>query len=250
MTLDPDFSGAQLLADASLGEFTLASTLGVHFDGTNGTGSSISVSGGGCTGGHWNTGGSWANRISSSWNGCYKLRHHNPPTEHSEFGRKTDGTKPETGNRTTQDRRRGVRARGVRYSTVCLRDLHRGDGCDPDDRDCGYDRCGVPTTEAPPSWFHELTVRLISDGAVQSERMVIDGAFLLPSREEPVVLDKPPYSPLGGSYLPTVVPDPGSGSVFTARSRNSRILTRPRKVRPGVDQQSGCTTWRLERSEK
>jgi len=79
LTLDPDFSGAQLLVDGSLGQFALASTLGVHFDGLNGTGSSISVSGAGCTGGYWNTGAGWANRISSSWNGCYRLRHHDLP---------------------------------------------------------------------------------------------------------------------------------------------------------------------------
>lgn len=86
VTLDPDFSGAQLLADINIGQFALASTLGVHFDGLNGAGSSISISGGGCTGGYWNTGASWANRISSSWNGCYRLRHHNLPSGSGSYG--------------------------------------------------------------------------------------------------------------------------------------------------------------------
>jgi hypothetical protein len=54
-------------------------TLGTHFDGLNGTGSSISVLGDSCGGGWWNTGPTWANRISSSWNGCYRLRHHDGP---------------------------------------------------------------------------------------------------------------------------------------------------------------------------
>lgn len=57
----------------------LSFTLGTHFDGLNGTGSSISVVGSSCGGGWWNTGATWANRISSSWNGCYRLRHHDGP---------------------------------------------------------------------------------------------------------------------------------------------------------------------------
>lgn len=56
-------------------------TLGIHFDGYNGTGSSVSVVGSSCTGGWWNTGITWANRISSSWNGCYRLRHFDYPSK-------------------------------------------------------------------------------------------------------------------------------------------------------------------------
>ena len=56
-------------------------TLGIHYDGYNGTGSSITVVGGSCTGGWWNTGGTWANRISSSYNGCYRLRHYDNPNK-------------------------------------------------------------------------------------------------------------------------------------------------------------------------
>jgi hypothetical protein len=92
------FPGA--MSDASGGELVLAAgtvgsvfwtdqgvealastfTLGIHFDGYNGTGSSISVVGSSCTGGYWNTGSSWKDRISSSWNGCYRLKHHSAPS--------------------------------------------------------------------------------------------------------------------------------------------------------------------------
>lgn len=44
-----------------------------------GSGTSISIVGSDCSGGWWNTGGSWANRISSSKNGCYRLTHHDYP---------------------------------------------------------------------------------------------------------------------------------------------------------------------------
>lgn len=56
-------------------------TLGTHYDGFNGTGSSISVVGSSCTGGHWNTTPSWDNRISSSYNGCARLRHYDFPNK-------------------------------------------------------------------------------------------------------------------------------------------------------------------------
>lgn len=67
--VDPSLAASQVLSF----------TLGTHFDGLNGTGSSISVVGDACGGGWWNTGPTWANRISSSWNGCYRLRHHDGP---------------------------------------------------------------------------------------------------------------------------------------------------------------------------
>jgi hypothetical protein len=56
-------------------------TLGTHYDGFNGTGSSISVVGSSCTGGYWNTTPSWDNRISSSYNGCALLRHYDFPNK-------------------------------------------------------------------------------------------------------------------------------------------------------------------------
>ncbi|MBA2338024.1 MAG: hypothetical protein H0V96_09775 [Acidimicrobiia bacterium] len=51
-------------------------TLGIHYDGTGGTGSSISITGSGCTGGYWNASAYWTNRISSTWNGCYQVKHY------------------------------------------------------------------------------------------------------------------------------------------------------------------------------
>jgi hypothetical protein len=74
-------SGPALLADPEAGAILSNFTLGIHFDGSNGTGSSIQVVGSSCTGGWWNTGGTWANRISSSWNGCYRLRHYDSPNK-------------------------------------------------------------------------------------------------------------------------------------------------------------------------
>jgi len=80
VTFNADLTGRALLADEG-GVASVASTftLGVHFDGFNGTGSSITVAGSPCSGGYWNTGSTWANRISSSWNGCYRLRHYDLP---------------------------------------------------------------------------------------------------------------------------------------------------------------------------
>jgi hypothetical protein len=74
-------SGSKLIDDPAAGAALSTFTLGIHFDGANGTGSSISVVGSSCTGGYWNTGGTWANRISSSWNGCYRLRHYDNPNK-------------------------------------------------------------------------------------------------------------------------------------------------------------------------
>ncbi|MFQ5523687.1 MAG: hypothetical protein ACE5F5_08925 [Acidimicrobiia bacterium] len=54
-------------------------TLGIHYDWYWGLGSSITIVGSSCTGGYWNTTPSWDNRISSSYNGCYKLRHWDDP---------------------------------------------------------------------------------------------------------------------------------------------------------------------------
>jgi hypothetical protein len=54
-------------------------TLGVHYDGSSGAGSSITVVGSSCSGGYWNTTEVWDNRISSTWNGCYRIKHHDLP---------------------------------------------------------------------------------------------------------------------------------------------------------------------------
>jgi hypothetical protein len=50
-------------------------TLGIHYDYSNGGGSSISVVGSSCAGGWWNTPSWFDNRESSSYNGCYRLKH-------------------------------------------------------------------------------------------------------------------------------------------------------------------------------
>jgi hypothetical protein len=62
-----------------------AFTLGRHYDGFNGTGSSISVVGSSCTGGWWNTPTAWDNRISSSYHGCAALRHYDLPSTGGSF---------------------------------------------------------------------------------------------------------------------------------------------------------------------
>ncbi|MCP3974786.1 MAG: hypothetical protein GY720_09860 [bacterium] len=69
-------------ADLDSGIFAMSSfTLGIHYDGSNGSGSSIRVVGTSCTGGHWNTPHWFDNRESSSCNGCYRLRHYDKPAK-------------------------------------------------------------------------------------------------------------------------------------------------------------------------
>lgn len=79
-------SGFEVFGDPLVGESLASFTLGIHYDGYNGTGSSITVVGSSCTGGYWNTGAAWANRISSSYNGCYRLRHHDFPNKGGSYG--------------------------------------------------------------------------------------------------------------------------------------------------------------------
>ncbi len=47
-----------------------AGLIGVHWDGANRSGASISISGADCSGGYHNLSSTWINRISSTWNGC------------------------------------------------------------------------------------------------------------------------------------------------------------------------------------
>lgn len=56
-------------------------TIGVHYDGYNGTGASVTVVGTSCIGGWWNTPSWFDNRESSSYNGCYRLRHYDKPNK-------------------------------------------------------------------------------------------------------------------------------------------------------------------------
>jgi len=79
-------------------------TLGRHYDGFNGTGSSIRIVGSSCTGGYWNTSSTWDNRISSSYNGCSQLKHWDLPyksgTVESTYGAGTTDNLGYMNNRT------------------------------------------------------------------------------------------------------------------------------------------------------
>jgi hypothetical protein len=50
--------------------------IGTHYDGANFTGASISVQGSDCYGGYINLTGWWANRVSSTINGCPQIDHY------------------------------------------------------------------------------------------------------------------------------------------------------------------------------
>ena len=56
-------------------------TIGIHYNGSSGNGSSITVVGSSCTGGYWNTPGWFDNKESSVYNGCYRLRHYDKPNK-------------------------------------------------------------------------------------------------------------------------------------------------------------------------
>lgn len=67
-------------ADLGSRVFAMSSfTLGIHYDGYNGSGSSITVVGSSCSGGYWNTPTWFDNRETSTYNGCYRLRHYDKP---------------------------------------------------------------------------------------------------------------------------------------------------------------------------
>ena len=77
-----DASGLLQIGESGPGSFAMAGstfTLGIHYDGYNGSGSSITVVGSSCTGGYWNTPTWFDNRITSSYNGCGRLRHYDKP---------------------------------------------------------------------------------------------------------------------------------------------------------------------------
>lgn len=77
LRLPAEGSGSVLFTDAGVAALASTFTLGVHFDGYSGTGSSITVVGSSCSGGYWNTPSWFDNRISSSYNGCARLKHFN-----------------------------------------------------------------------------------------------------------------------------------------------------------------------------
>jgi hypothetical protein len=70
-----DGSGGEQLAQAA------SKTLGIHYDGNGGSGSSITIVGSACTGGYWNASATWKNRINSSYNGCGRLKHYDKPSK-------------------------------------------------------------------------------------------------------------------------------------------------------------------------
>ena len=89
------------------GSYAMSSwTIGIHYDGYNGTGSSITVVGSSCTGGYWNTPGWFDNKISSSYNGCYRLRHYDLPYKQGRgantYGVGTTDNLPSTMNNRTE----------------------------------------------------------------------------------------------------------------------------------------------------
>jgi len=103
-------------------------TLGRHYDGAGGTGSSISIVGSSCTGGYWNTPSAWDNRISSSYNGCAQLKHWDLPytsgTVESTFGAGTTDNLGFMNNRTESVSyhpwpARGYRCGGGRWCVRC-----------------------------------------------------------------------------------------------------------------------------------
>lgn len=76
VTLKPGQNVPTLVANGGLQSTSGSFAIGIHYDGFNGTGSSITIMGSTCGGGWWNTSASWDNRISSSYNGCQRLAHH------------------------------------------------------------------------------------------------------------------------------------------------------------------------------
>lgn len=84
--VDPGTRGAEVFADASLSAALSTFTIGIHYDGYSGSGSSITVVGSACNGGYWNTPAAWDNRISSSWNGCHRLAHYDGPNKTGSYG--------------------------------------------------------------------------------------------------------------------------------------------------------------------
>ena len=66
------FASAAAAAASPLGA---TSTIAVHYDGANFTGSSITISGSTCSGGWLNLSFAWRNRISSTQNFCPQIRH-------------------------------------------------------------------------------------------------------------------------------------------------------------------------------
>ena len=75
-TTAPDCAATRDAALRAAGVTTLADwPIGVHYDGADLTGSSLTVVGADCTGGWLNLPAGWSNRISSTSHGCPRIRH-------------------------------------------------------------------------------------------------------------------------------------------------------------------------------
>lgn len=81
VSLGFDAVGSDALTDDGLQSMLATFTIGIHYTGSSGSGSSIVIKGSSCKGGWWNTGSTWGNKISSSYNGCYRLRHYDYPNK-------------------------------------------------------------------------------------------------------------------------------------------------------------------------
>lgn len=79
VVVDRQTQAAELFSNDALAAAMSTFTLGIHYKGYGGTDSSISVVGSSCSGGYWNTPSSWDDTISSTWNGCYRIKHHDLP---------------------------------------------------------------------------------------------------------------------------------------------------------------------------
>jgi hypothetical protein len=71
--------GSVMFEDAQVSAQASSYTIGIHYTGYNGTGSSITITGSDCNGGYWNATGYWLHNIRSSYNGCPHLTHYNEP---------------------------------------------------------------------------------------------------------------------------------------------------------------------------
>ncbi len=76
MDLAADTKGSVVFEDGAVAAAVASFTLGIHFDGYSGSGSSLTVAGSSCTGGYWNTPSYFDNVISSTYNGCPTLKHY------------------------------------------------------------------------------------------------------------------------------------------------------------------------------
>jgi hypothetical protein len=84
--IPPDTVGGDVFTDSVIGQMAGSYTIGIHYSGYNGSGSSISVVGSSCIGGWWNTPSAWDNQISSSYNGCAVLRYYDYPNASGYLG--------------------------------------------------------------------------------------------------------------------------------------------------------------------